>query len=69
MLMRIQVEIASSTIDSRNGKRQPQVSNWSPLIYRLPSTTNSDNNRPNVAVDWMKPVCKPRLPGGACSAT
>ncbi|MNJ75016.1 hypothetical protein D3C77_720420 [compost metagenome] len=32
MLMRIQVEIASSTIDSRNGRRQPQVSNWSPLI-------------------------------------
>ncbi|MNH24656.1 hypothetical protein D3C79_846050 [compost metagenome] len=27
MLMRIQVEIASSTIDSRNGRRQPQTSN------------------------------------------
>ncbi|MNF82265.1 hypothetical protein D3C84_645680 [compost metagenome] len=30
-LRRIQVEMPSSTIDSRNGMRQPQTSNWSPV--------------------------------------
>ena len=51
MLIRIQVEIPSNTMDSRNGRRQPQTSNWSPVRYRQLRTTNSDNNKPKVAVD------------------
>ncbi|CAM5626186.1 hypothetical protein RLIN73S_07031 [Rhodanobacter lindaniclasticus] len=49
--------------------RQPQSSNLSPSIHLQPRITSSDRNRPKVAVIWMKLVYRPRLPGGACSAT
>ncbi|MCY1486204.1 hypothetical protein D3C76_759320 [compost metagenome] len=53
---RIQVEMPSSTMDSRNGRRQPQVSNWSPVKWRQARITSSDSSRPAVAVDWIQLV-------------
>ncbi|MNR16261.1 hypothetical protein D3C85_1328510 [compost metagenome] len=56
MERRIQVEMPSSTIDSRNGRRQPQLSNSSPVISRQARITSSDSSRPRVAVDWIQLV-------------
>src|SRR5690606_32883072 len=68
--MRIQTEMASRKTDSRNGMRQPQSAKASsPTALRAPRITNSDMNRPIVAVVWIHDVNAPRLPCGACSAT
>ncbi len=53
---RIQVEMPSSTMDIRNGRRQPQVSNSGPVSWRQPQITTSESNRPPVAVDWIQLV-------------
>ncbi|CRQ79845.1 hypothetical protein PAERUG_P45_London_17_VIM_2_12_12_05251 [Pseudomonas aeruginosa] len=53
---RIQVEMPSRTMDSRNGRRQPQVSNSSPVNWRQARITSSESNRPRVAVDWIQLV-------------
>jgi hypothetical protein len=63
-------EVATSTIDSRNGIRQPQSANASaPRSCCTPRITSSDMNSPSVAVIWMKLVKNPRRSSGACSAT
>ena len=67
---RIHTEMPSSTMDSRNGMRQPQAAKAStPIVSRTVRITTSDSSRPMVAVVWMKLVYRPRLPFGACSAT
>ena len=49
--------MATSTIESRNGTRQPQAWNDASDIIRFtPSTTPRETNRPSVAVIWMKLV-------------
>ena len=54
---RIQTEIASRTIDTRNGMRQPQAAkSASPIAVRVNRITSSDRNRPSVAVVWMNEV-------------
>ena len=55
--------------ERRNGMRQPQSSNFGPNIERQARMTRSERNRPTVAVVWIQLVKKPRLFGGACSAT
>lgn len=49
-------DVASSTIDTRNGMRQPQSSNDGPLSSRTTRITMSDRNRPIVAVVWIHDV-------------
>ncbi len=49
--MRIHTDTASSTMDSRNGMRQPQSLNASsPKMLRMPTTSSNAANRPTVAV-------------------
>ena len=52
---RIHTETASSTIETRNGMRQPQsLKASSPMPSRTPRITSSDRNRPSVAVVWIQ---------------
>ena len=54
---RIQTETPSSTIDTRNGMRQPQDAKSSADIEtRQPRMTSSDRKRPSVAVVWIHEV-------------
>ena len=54
---RIQTEMASSRIETRNGMRQPQsAKSSSPMPSRTPRMTSSDRNRPSVAVVWIHEV-------------
>ena len=54
---RIQTEMPSSTTETRNGMRQPQLANsGSPSAVRVNRITSSDRNRPSVAVVWMNEV-------------
>ena len=67
---RIHTETPSSTIDRRNGIRQPQASNASlPSASRQARITISERKSPSVAVVWIHDVNTPRFPCGACSAT
>jgi hypothetical protein len=55
--IRIHSDTARSTIEIRNGTRQPQSLNASsPSQVRVPITTSSAANSPSVAVVWMKLV-------------
>ncbi len=49
-------DTASSTIDSRNGIRQPQVSNASPSAARQTRMTTRLRKSPSVAVVWIQLV-------------
>ena len=54
---RIQTEIPSRKIDTRNGTRHPQAAkSASPMVVRVNRITSSDRNRPSVAVVWMNEV-------------
>lgn len=53
---RMYTDVASSTIDTRNGMRQPQSSNDAPVSSRTTRITISDRNRPSVAVVWIHDV-------------
>ena len=54
---RIQTEMPSRKIDSRNGMRQPQSANsFSPTMVRTLRITISDSSRPSVAVVWIQLV-------------
>ena len=53
---RIQVEMASSTSDSRKGRRQPHSSKAGPVSLRQARITSSDSSRPAVAVTWIQLV-------------
>ena len=56
-ISRIQTETPSSTIDTRNGMRQPQAAKSSGDIEtRQARITSSDRNRPSVAVVWIHEV-------------
>ena len=67
---RIQSEMPSKNTDTRNGMRQPQAVKSSADIERhAAKMTMSERRRPLVAMALIQLVCRPRLPGGACSAT
>ena len=54
---RMYAEMNSSTIESRNGTRQPQASNCSGLIEkRHPRMTSRERKKPSVAVVWIQLV-------------
>ena len=56
-LRRIKYENTTSTIETRNGRRQPQAAKrCSPSWSRQKRTTPRDTNRPSVAVVWMNEV-------------
>ena len=56
-ISRIQTEMPSSTIETRNGMRQPQAAKSSGDIEtRQPRMTRSDRKRPSVAVVWIHEV-------------
>ena len=56
-LVRSQIEIASSTADSRNGTRQPQAANASsPSRVRVRRITPSAAISPKAAEDWIQLV-------------
>ena len=58
----IQIDTPSRIAESRNGMRQPSVSDpWpansvSPIQVRMPSTMSNAMNRPTVAVVWIHDV-------------
>ena len=62
-------ETTSRMIETRNGIRQPQVSNDPPRSERREENHQQAEESPSVAVVWIQLVYRPRLPGGACSAT
>src|SRR5690348_16326365 len=66
---RMYTETISRMTEARNGTRQPQVSNDSPSSERVNRITKRLRKSPMVAVVWIQLVYRPRLPGGACSAT
>ena len=71
---RIQIEIASSPAETRNGIRQPHWSKASgpknfPRTTRVTRITVSAPNRPSAAEVCTQPVARPRPSAGACSAT
>ena len=54
---RMYTEMASSTIETRNGMRQPQVSNSRRRAsYGTARMTSRLRNRPSVAVVWIQLV-------------
>ncbi len=54
---RIQSEMITRTIESRNGTRQPQALKSASLIILFTARiTPSETKRPSVAVTWMKLV-------------
>ena len=68
--IRIRTDNTTRMVESRNGMRQPQ--RWkasAPRPSRQLITTASDSRKPPVVIALIALVQRPRVPGGALSAT